>query len=467
MLCYVYDTTKMYPLLGCDSDVTGTNIVASQCSPRSVITTRKNCLTRLNNSKTSEFPKLYSYYYSLLVLILLFIHPAPNYALGSEPPANGEAKDVPDGCESCKLLVESFEKGMEKTMRGKHEGGDTSWEERNLKSYSDSEVRLVEIQEQLCADVSSKGKAQCFSMAEEAEAHIEEWWFKHRNEQVRLFDYLCISKLKECCIEGAFGPTCQKCPSDCNGHGSCDGSGTRSGTGECVCQASYSGKDCEDCADDHYRINTHGDNSVKQFTCLPCHKACKGGCNGPGAANCTDCLPGYERDPTTNSCVDINECELGPNEIDVKSRRLCPDGTYCLNTDGHYRCADCHRACSTCLGYGRDRCITCSPDHFMDKEHNCLYAGSEEYHPEDETYLGFMLRTTAPLYMMRLVILIVLFNRIKWLLDLTPIGPPARDCVTLGVALYLLSLVSPYVEQMIETNFGRRESEQLVGHEEM
>lgn len=50
-------------------------------------------------------------------------------------------------------------KGMERTSRGKFEGGDADWEEKKLRSYANSEVRLVEIQEKLCADLA-KGEDQ-------------------------------------------------------------------------------------------------------------------------------------------------------------------------------------------------------------------------------------------------------------------------------------------------------------------
>jgi hypothetical protein len=48
---------------------------------------------------------------------------------------------------------------MERTARGKFEGGDAAWEEERLGSYSHSEVRLVEIQEKLCSSVE-RGKDQ-------------------------------------------------------------------------------------------------------------------------------------------------------------------------------------------------------------------------------------------------------------------------------------------------------------------
>lgn len=267
---------------------------------------------------------------------------------------NNEDKEL-SSCEICRLVVQSFEKGIVNTARGKHEGGDTSWEERNLKSYADSEVRLVEIQEGLCEDVT-KGKAECLSLSEDAEAEIETWWFKQRSKNVRLHDYLCISKLKRCCPEATFGPTCQPCTSDCSKHGSCDGAGTRSGSGKCRCDPGYGGDNCADCTDDHFRVAT-GDH----FTCLACDRACKG-CYGPGKTNCTQCREGYT-DNEHGGCIDINECD---NETQV-----CTDNTYCINTDGSYKCSRCHVSCAGCVGFGPNMCIACAPGYKADEEYHC------------------------------------------------------------------------------------------------
>ena len=63
-------------------------------------------------------------------------------------------------CSACSSLVKSFENGLERTARGKFEGGDAAWEEKNQKKgYAISEVRFVEIQEKLCLDVS-RGETQ-------------------------------------------------------------------------------------------------------------------------------------------------------------------------------------------------------------------------------------------------------------------------------------------------------------------
>ncbi|GBL78912.1 hypothetical protein AVEN_48886-1 [Araneus ventricosus] len=40
-------------------------------------------------------------------------------------------------CQACRLLTNSFKKGMERTSRGKFEGGDALWEESRLRAYAD------------------------------------------------------------------------------------------------------------------------------------------------------------------------------------------------------------------------------------------------------------------------------------------------------------------------------------------
>lgn len=266
-----------------------------------------------------------------------------------------------DKCEACRILVSSFDKGMAETARGKHESGDTSWEEKNLKNYADSEVRLVEIQENLCEE-AKRGKAQCLSMARDTESTVEDWWFKHRPNNVRLFDHLCISKLKNCCPEGRFGPTCQACLSVCNKHGVCDGSGTRVGTGKCNCDLGYRGDDCDTCEEDHFRISTSD-----HFTCRKCDLACKS-CYGPGRTNCTECRSGYYIHET-NGCVDFDECQ---HNKDVNGNSIsCGDDEYCVNTDGSYRCASCHVACKGCVDYGSDMCFECASGYEFDDDKIC------------------------------------------------------------------------------------------------
>nr|CAD7400046.1 unnamed protein product [Timema poppensis] len=127
-------------------------------------------------------------------------------------------------CQLCRILTNSFLKQMERTSRGKFEGGDAAWEEERLKSYSTSEVRLIEIQENLCADIKD-GINQCHFLAEENEQLLEEWWFNKQMEEPDLFKFLCINTLKHCCPENHYGMECKACPgfpdNVCNKNGKC------------------------------------------------------------------------------------------------------------------------------------------------------------------------------------------------------------------------------------------------------
>ena len=95
-------------------------------------------------------------------------------------------------CGACTNLVTSFEAGVERTKRGKLEGGDAAWEEKSGQKYATSEVtrqntgeqpvtapapqvRLAEISEQLCKDVG-RGETQCHVNHGDWEEDIEDWW---------------------------------------------------------------------------------------------------------------------------------------------------------------------------------------------------------------------------------------------------------------------------------------------------
>lgn len=105
---------------------------------------------------------------------------------------------------------------MEKTARGKHEGGDAAWAEEKLQSYSRSELRLTEIQEGLCND--SKFSDQCHSLAEKVEHIIEDWWLNRQEAEADLHSWLCIKELAVCCPPNHYGSNCNQC-TDCNGNG--------------------------------------------------------------------------------------------------------------------------------------------------------------------------------------------------------------------------------------------------------
>lgn len=171
--------------------------------------------------------------------------------------------------------------GLERTSKGKFEGGDASWEEEKLGSYAKSEIRLVEIQEKLCSDVE-EGRHQCYALHEQHDAEIEEWWFTYQDTEPDVFTYLCIDKLKHCCPDFHFGTNCTPCdgyPNNvCSNNGKCKGSGTRKGSGKCACNEGYSGEKCDQCAQMYFEMYR----DETKLLCSKCHPACDGKCTKAG-----------------------------------------------------------------------------------------------------------------------------------------------------------------------------------------
>ncbi|KAM3965160.1 cysteine-rich with EGF-like domain protein 2-A [Aphomia sociella] len=267
----------------------------------------------------------------------------------SSPDASKINSDKLNECQRCKVLTDSFNNWLEKTSRGKYEGGDAAWEEAKLKSYARSEVRLVEIQEGLCSELK-RHQDHCYSLAEEVEHVLEKWWFNEDPNSVDLQSWLCIETLQYCCPKNHFGDICSPCPIDmdnnvCGGHGTCDGDGTRKGNGTCICKKGYAGKLCEDCADNFFSVN----NDI----CMPCDKSCEG-CLGEGAAACVACKNGWKLD--SGMCVDLNEC------LNLNS---CKPNQFCINKEGSYICKTCDKSCKTCLGSGYSNCTSCEPNHVL------------------------------------------------------------------------------------------------------
>ncbi|KAK7790615.1 hypothetical protein R5R35_005600 [Gryllus longicercus] len=233
-------------------------------------------------------------------------------------------------CDVCKVFVNSFKKGIERTSRGNFAGGDTAWEEEKLGSYYRSEVRLVEIQEKLCLDVQ-EGESQCHTLAENSEYHVEHWWFKKQDEEPDLEKFLCITALKLCCEPGQYGSECDPCPgypdNICGGKGNCKGSGTRDGSGQCVCNTGYAGKLCDRCAVNYFNTSDKDD----KISCSPCHKSCQSGCTDGSPKGCKDCKPGWQMEPSVG-CVDINECKT--------SKNVCQSNEVCINNEGSFICRD-------------------------------------------------------------------------------------------------------------------------------
>lgn len=251
-------------------------------------------------------------------------------------------------CRRCKILTDSFNHWLEKTSRGKYEGGDAAWEETKLKSYSRSEVRLVEIQEGLCSDLQTH-QDQCYTIAEETEQVLEKWWFHEDPTTTDLYAWLCIENLQHCCPVSHFGEACTPCLKDmynkvCSGHGRCDGDGSRKGNGACVCKKGYTGTLCNECAQNFY--------STESGLCELCHESCNG-CMGDGVDSCLECNSGWHL--KSGMCVDINEC----------SDSVCKINEFCINTKGSYRCKECDLSCKTCTGEGSSNCISCEDKYVL------------------------------------------------------------------------------------------------------
>ncbi|XP_032444719.1 cysteine-rich with EGF-like domain protein 2 [Xiphophorus hellerii] len=278
-----------------------------------------------------------------IILILLF-------------QAGDTKRDFKSACSTCQQITENFNKGYDRTAKQNFGGGNTAWEERKLSKYETSEIRLMEILEDLC-DSSS---FECNRMVEEHEEQFETWWFKKKTKHPDLHKWFCIDTIKVCCPKGTFGPDCNAClggsERPCHGNGVCDGDGTRGGNGKCSCDHAYKGEFCLDCVDGYF-------NQVRNYTfslCTECDTSCKT-CTGATNQDCDECKEGWEKDDQ-EACVDVNECAKEPSP--------CKEDQYCLNAEGSYSCNGCDEACTGCTGGGPDECQACA-EGYKDVEGTC------------------------------------------------------------------------------------------------
>ncbi|XP_023938517.2 cysteine-rich with EGF-like domain protein 2 [Bicyclus anynana] len=325
---------------------------------------------------------------SKLLIFSIVLTLREQITLGQKWPLGSKRSNKLNECQRCKVLTDSFKTWIDKTSRGKHEGGDAAWEEAKLKSYARSEMRLVEIQEGLCSELKTH-KDHCYALAEEVEVVLEKWWINENYDESDLYSWLCIENLQYCCPPYHFGEACNPCPLDsnneiCGGMGNCDGDGTRKGSGKCICKKGYAGDHCDVCAKNFYS---------SMNICKPCNEACNG-CHSDGPDACDECATGWSKE--FGVCVDINECS---------EPYVCKSSDFCINRKGSYDCKSCDKTCSTCVGPGPKNCTSCKPNDVLWSE-QCINNNKLK-----ELYRNAFIKTTF--YVICLCILLMSTFRIS------------------------------------------------------
>lgn len=249
--------------------------------------------------------------FSVLTVVVLF----HTYDLSDgidakkKPPNKMEREAILSRCSGCKLFVEKFVKGLEKTSGSNFGQENTNWEPRftneKLGNFAASETRLVEILDGVCDK-----DYYCNWVVSEFEEDIENWYYHKQQIFTDFTQFLCIDKAKLCCPDDHYGPKCKPCTSlKCGLHGKCQGSGSRTGEGKCECDAGYEGTRCNKCAANHYGTN--------DSTCLACDSACNG-CTGVGADKCVECAKGHIRTILSgNTCINLHRDLPSPSRLQL------------------------------------------------------------------------------------------------------------------------------------------------------
>jgi len=227
----------------------------------------------------------------------------------NSPKKNMEEEAVRSRCSGCQTFVENFMKGLAKTANSKfgvqeQQNFEPRFRNEKLGSYAASETRLVEIMEGAC------GKDYyCNWVAAEFEDDIESWYYHKQNLYPVFAQFLCNDKAKLCCADDHFGPDCKPCSSlKCGLHGKCQGRGTRTGAGQCDCDAGYVGGRCQKCAPNYFGTND---------SCSACDAACEG-CTASGASNCVECAKGHIRTILSgNTCINMHKDLPSPTRLQI------------------------------------------------------------------------------------------------------------------------------------------------------
>ncbi|KXN84120.1 Furin-like protease 2, partial [Leucoagaricus sp. SymC.cos] len=173
----------------------------------------------------------------------------------------------------------------------------------------------------------------------------------------------------ENCNSGRFGPSCQKCPDNCdqcddgisgtgrclkpsgggNGASSCNClNGVCGSDGNCQCNTGFvkadNGTQCAKCADGFFLTST-GDCKVCQVGCNQC---------SDGTGVCTSCKSGFTQNPT-----DQTKC-IPPKQI-TSTGTQCPELAFANGGS----CQPCASPCQSCSGGTSNDCTACVQGQYM------------------------------------------------------------------------------------------------------
>ena len=164
-------------------------------------------------------------------------------------------------------------------------------------------------------------------------------------------ELLCYEETK-ICNEGYWGNECIKCL-DCK-NGICDGSGTNTGSGNCICTKGWKGELCDQCD-----IGYYGNNCTK---CNSCEN--NGICNGSntlfgnGKCICSKPFTGE----FCNKCLNNN---YGINCSKKCNNKFCLRGECYNGIRGNGKCLKCP------IGYKGDYCDQCDSNYIKDNNNQC------------------------------------------------------------------------------------------------
>lgn len=177
--------------------------------------------------------------------------------------------------------------------------------------------------------------------------------------------HICLENIPDpYCCDGYYGPNCLECPSynwkTCNDRGTCND--TITGSGECLCEANFTGYACEKCSEN----NVYGENCTEPCDCV--NGECDSGILGSGSCNCYSGWNGDRCDEEINGC-------------DYKN---CSENSRCVQVEGSN-----YTYCSCNLGYERNVIATehtCNPvdmcengKHKCSQNASCIFTGPAEY----------------------------------------------------------------------------------------